>query len=69
MDPILIVLGIALLVILYEIYGGEIISSMKYGVRKINRKTQPAKYWLNIGVQLVIWTLFVLFQLGKLPIK
>jgi len=58
MDPILIVLGIALLVILYEIYGGEIISSMKCGVRKINRKTQPAKYWLNIGMQLVIWTLW-----------
>jgi len=68
MDPILIALGIAFLVILYEIYDGEIMSSMKYGVRKTNRKTEPVKYWLNIGIQLVIWTVLVLFQLGKLPI-
>ena len=68
MDPILIVLGIAFLVILYEIYSGEIMSSMKYGVRKTNRKTAPVKYWLNIGIQLVIWIALVLFQLGMLPI-
>ena len=68
MDPILIILGIAFLVILYQIYDGEIMSSMKYGVRKTNRKTEPMKYWLNIGIQMVIWVLLVLFQLGKLPI-
>jgi len=69
MDPILIVLGLAFLVILYQIYDGEIMSSMKYGVKKVNRKTEPVKYWANIGVQLVVWVALVLFQLGLLPIK
>ena len=69
MDPILILLGISFLVILYEIYDGEILSSMKYGVRKIDRKSQPVKYWLNIGVQLVIWTALLLYQLGMFPIE
>ena len=69
MDPILIVLGIAFLVILYQIYSGEIMSSMKYGVRKTNRKTEPVKFWLNIGIQLVVWVGLVLFQLGMLPIE
>ena len=69
MDPILIILGIAFLVILYQIYDGEIMSSMKYGVRKTNRKTEPVKYWLNIGIQMVIWALLIQFQLGKLPIE
>ena len=69
MDPILIALGVAFLVILYEIYDGEIISSMKYGACKTNRKTAPVKYWLNVGVQLAIWIALVLYQLGMLPIE
>jgi len=68
MDPILILLGIAFLVILYEIYSGETISNRRERARSINRKNAPVKYWLNIGVQLVIWVALVLYQLGMLPI-
>jgi hypothetical protein len=64
MDIMLLLLGIALLVILYQIYEGEIMSSMKYGVKKTNRKTEPFKFWANIVVQLVVWSALVLFQLG-----
>ncbi len=53
MDPILVVLGIAGLVIVYQIYSGEIMSSMKYGVHKTNRKTEPVKFWLNMLVQVL----------------
>ena len=64
MDIMLLLLGIALLVILYQIYDGEIMSSMKYGVKKTNRKTEPVKFWANIVIQLVVWFALVLFQLG-----
>jgi hypothetical protein len=64
MDIMLLLLGIALLVILYQIYEGQIMSSMKYGVKKTNRKTEPVKFWANIVVQLVVWSALVLFQLG-----
>jgi len=65
MDIIMVVLlGIAFLVILYQIYDGEIMSSMKYGVRKTNRKTEPVKFWVNIVIQLVIWSALMLYQLG-----
>jgi hypothetical protein len=72
MDPILIVFGLAFLVILYEIYSGEILSSIisskRERKRSIVRKTSPVEYWVNIGVHLLIWAVLVLFQMGILSI-
>jgi hypothetical protein len=64
MNWMLILLGIVFLIILSQIHEGEIMSSIKYGVRKIDRKTQPLKFWMNIAVQLAIWAAFVLYQPG-----
>ena len=64
MNWMLILLGLVFLIIVVQIYEGEILSSMKYGVRKTNRKTQPVKFWINIALQLIIWAVLVLYQLG-----
>ncbi len=64
MNPILIVLGIAFFVILYQIYDGEIMSSIRHGDHRTSRKTEPVKFWVNIAVQFIIWTLLFLYQLG-----
>lgn len=68
MDPILILLEIAFFVILYEMYSGEIISNRRERTHPINRKISPAKFWLNIGIQLVIWVVLVLYQLGMFTV-
>jgi hypothetical protein len=68
MNPILILWGLAFLFILYEIYSGEIpssiVSSKREKKRSIVRKTSPVEFWINIGVHLTIWIVLVILSLG-----
>jgi len=61
-----ILVGLAFLVVIYEIVSGEIISRRRYRTRSISRKLEPGKFWLNIVIHLVIVSVLMAYTLGYL---
>jgi len=61
-----ILVGLAFLVVIYEIVSGEIISRRRYRTRSISRKLEPSKFWLNIVIHLVIVSVLMAYTLGYL---
>ena len=64
MNIYVILIGIAYLVVLYEIWSGETISNRRSHARSVSRKAEPVKFWLNIAVHLIILTVLMIYNLG-----
>ena len=60
----ILVIGLALLTIPYQLVRGEILSFMSFGRQKIRRKSEPRKYWWNIAFQAVLFTFLLYYNLG-----
>lgn len=63
MNYMAMLIGIVFVVVIpYQIVNGEILSRRMF--KKIRRDDEPLKFWGSIAVQVVIFTLLLLYYLG-----